>query len=108
MWTDLTNQPEESFKETEIPADGSADIRTADLPSTGQQPAPPTNTLDYNSSIHSDSTEEEDHLNKQVLKNETFSLLPLVHTTVIKAADYLSTLNREQENFLKQSQSRCL
>ena len=31
-------------------------------------------------------------------------MLPLVHTTVIKTADYLATLNREQENFLKQPQ----
>ena len=45
FWTDLTCQPEESLKVTEIPADKYADITTADLPSAGQQPAPTTNTL---------------------------------------------------------------
>ena len=85
-------------------ADKSADITIADLPSAGQQTAPPTSTSGYNNPIQSDSTEENDHLNKQALQNGTLSLLPLVNTTVIKTADYLAPLNRQQESSLKPTQ----
>ena len=51
-------------------ADGSVNITPADLPSAGQQTAPPTNTLGYNNLIHSDLTEEAYYLNKRVSTNE--------------------------------------
>ena len=97
----MTSQPEESCEVTKITAEKSADITTADLSSAGQQTAPPTSTSGFNNPIQSDSTEEEDHLKKQFLKNGSFSLLPLVHTTVIRTADCLGALVKEQENFKK-------